>query len=234
MMKISKSKIKKQTLFLSLLVFTTLFITCLSIQPSSALSDFISSLSDMEKYTVKELVGGITYRFRVESDFFTNDNDIGFAIYDNNRFREQDKLLTQDTPGDLDEEQIFTPSADGDYFLAVWMNEGDSGFVIITVWEDGTSNYMTVEELSYIFSLRWLWITLGALGGFMILSISLIIILTSRGIKKHQARVAEAREKGYALPRYGRKRDKCPFCNVKLPEEYLSQCPYCAAPITEE
>ncbi|MHA1211421.1 MAG: hypothetical protein ACTSSH_03075 [Candidatus Heimdallarchaeota archaeon] len=225
---------KKNALLLGMLVFTSLFFVSFIIQPSSGLDDFISSSSDMEKYVVKDLESGITYRFRVESEYFVDDYDIGFAIYDSDRFRESDRLVLQDVAGDGDEEQIFTPTEAGDYYLAVWMNDGDYGFVIISVWEDGTSNYMIIEELGYIFSLRWLWITLGVILGVCFALICPLTIIAMRQIKRHQIKVAAARKQGTSLPRYGRKKNKCPFCKVNLPPEYQPKCPYCGAPISNE
>ncbi|MFW9924586.1 MAG: hypothetical protein ACFFDW_14995 [Candidatus Thorarchaeota archaeon] len=59
-------------------------------------------------------------------------------------------------------------------------------------------------------------------------------IVIVRIAKVNKAKISDALAKGIALPRAGRKKDKCPFCNVKLPQEYQSQCPYCGAPITED
>ncbi len=201
-----------------------------------AITDFVGSSSDGETYVIRDLFSNTSYWVSVGSSYFPNEDDIGFKIYSTDKFKEADVLFTADNPGPGDEELLIAPSYDGDYYLKVWMNGGDFGFVEILVWENGTSNYAVVEEFtpSILSSMRWLWIFLGVCGGIMILTIGFAIFIGRKAIRQHQTRVAEAIEKGYGLPRYGRKKDKCPFCNVKLPPEYQPKCPYCGAPITEE
>jgi len=228
---------KKLIPFLSVLTLALFLVSNFGVQPAKALEDYISSYSnEMNKYVVRGLFSNSSYIFKVGSYYFPNEDDIGFAIFDNSRFREQDKVVTVDTPGKQDESTIFSPSFDGDYYLGIWMNNGDYGFVTISVQVNGTGDYLTVKELppSILSSLKYLWISLGVIAGILLIGGLSFGLVVRKSVKQHQQRVAEAREKGIGLPRYGRKKDKCPFCGVKLPLEYQSQCPYCGAPITED
>ncbi|MHA1826737.1 MAG: hypothetical protein ACTSUA_08760 [Candidatus Heimdallarchaeota archaeon] len=119
--------------------------------------------------------------------------------------------------------------------MGVWMNNGDYSFVTITVQVNGTGDYLTVEELppSILSSLKYLWIILGVTASVLIIGGLCVGLLVRKSVKHHQLRVVEARKKGTGLPRYGWKKNKCPFCGVKLPMEYQPQYPYCGAPITE-
>ncbi|MHA1531528.1 MAG: hypothetical protein ACTSR6_05975, partial [Candidatus Heimdallarchaeota archaeon] len=217
-----------------LLMITSLLFLTDSSQPIQG-SEFISSSSDMETFVVKDLVNGNTYEFSVTEDAMFDDYDIGFAIYTHENFRDKNKVLTQDDPGDGFEAANYTATADGDVYLGVWLNDNEYGFVDITVTEQGTSNAMTIEDHfpSIWVSLRWVWIMLGCIIGFALIFIILIIAFVVRATKKHAWKVKDALVKGIALPRHGRKKNKCPFCNVKLPPESMVTCPYCGAPITE-
>ena len=225
---------KRRALVFGLLMITSLLFLTDSSQPIQG-SEFISSSSDMETFVVKDLENGKTYEFLITEDAMFEDYDIGFAIYTHENFRDKNKVLTQDDPGDGFEAANYTATADGDVYLGVWLNDNEYGFVDITVTEQGTSNTMTIEDHfpSIWVSLRWVWIMLGCIIGFALIFIILIIAFVVRATKKHAWKVKDALAKGIALPRHGRKKNKCPFCNVKLPPESMVTCPYCGAPITE-
>jgi len=225
---------RRSALVLGLLMITSFLFLINSTQPIEG-SEFIPSSSDMETFVVKDLENDKIYVFPVTYELIIGDYDIGFAIYNNENFRDENKVLTQDDPGDGFEVTNYTATADGDVYLGIWMNDNDSGFVDITVTKHGTSTEMTIEDYyqSIWYSLRWLWIMTGVMVGFTIILGILAGTFAMRATKKHQARVAAAIERGEALPRYGRKKDKCPFCNVKLPPESIVTCPYCGAPITD-
>ena len=225
--------LRNKALIICSLVLTSLVFFSLFVQPTNG--EFISSSSDMEIFVLNDLENGKTYQIMVGSDFTPDDNDIGFAVYDDRRCRDKDLLLTQDNPGLGDEQQSFNPTEDGDYYLGVWMNGGDYGFVDINVWEDGTSNYVTITDLPFSiwFDLIWLWIFLGVSTGLIVLSTVFVVVIGRIIYKNRKKLVVEAKAKGFGLPRYGIRKDKCPFCDVKLPPEYQPQCPYCGAPITE-
>jgi hypothetical protein len=121
----------------------------------------------------------------------------------------------------------------------VWINDvhglDDSGSLDLDVFEQGTGFEMDItHDFSLWRSLRWVWIMLGVVGGASILIMIVVFMVIIRAAKHQKIKVVDALEKGYALPRRGRKKDKCPFCGVKLPPESLVTCPYCAAPITDE
>ncbi|NPD90711.1 MAG: hypothetical protein HGN29_18525, partial [Asgard group archaeon] len=117
----------------------------------------------------------------------------------------------------------------------VWMNDNDYGFVEITITEQETSNDISYEEFieSIWSSLRWVWIMLGSIVGFAIIFGIIIFTVFINAARTHAGKVKDALTKGIALPRHGRKKNKCPFCNVKLPPESMVTCPYCGAPITD-
>ncbi|TET29712.1 MAG: hypothetical protein E3J70_06065 [Candidatus Heimdallarchaeota archaeon] len=234
MISLKNKSFKRSTLVLGLLMVTSILFLINSFQPIEG-SEFISSSSDMETFVVKDLENGKTYEFLVSYDSIISDYDIGFAIYNNDNFKDKNKVLTQDDPGDGFEAANYTAISDGDVYLGVWMNENDIGFVDITVTEQGTSNEMTIEDYyeSIWSSLRWVWIMLGSIVGFAIIFGIIIFIVFIRAASKHAVKVKDALVKGIALPRHGRKKNKCPFCNVKLPPESMVTCPYCGAPITD-
>ena len=225
---------KRSALVFGLLLITSLLFLTNSSQPIQG-SVFISSSSDMETFVVKDLENGKIYEFSVTYDSIFTDYDIGFAIYTHENFRDKNKVLTQDDPGDDFEAANYTATVDGDVYLGVWMNDNDYGFVDITVTEQGTSNELTIEDHypSIWFSLRWLWIMLGAIVFFTIVFVVLIATVFIKAAQKHAGKVKDALAKGISLPRHGRKKNKCPFCNVKLPPESMVTCPYCNAPITD-
>ena len=225
---------KRSALVFGLLMITSLLFLINSSQPIQG-SEFISSSSDMETFVVKDLVNGNTYEFSVTEDAIFDDYDIGFAIYTHENFRDKNKVLTQDDPGDGFEAANYTAIADGDVYLGVWLNDNEYGFVDITVTEQGTSNEMTIEDYyqSIWSSMRWVWIMLGSIVGFAIIFGIIIFTVIIKAASKHAVKVKDALAKGIALPRHGRKKNKCPFCSVKLPPESMVTCPYCGAPITE-
>ena len=94
---------------------------------------------------------------------------------------------------------------------------------------------MTIEDHfpSIWISLQWLWIMLGAIVFFTIVFVVIIATVFIKAAQKHAGKVKDALAKGISLPRHGRKKNKCPFCNVKLPPESMVTCPYCNAPITD-
>ncbi len=97
----------------------------------------------------------------------------------------------------------------------------------------GIEKDVEFQGISVLYTLSWLWITLGVIVLAAIFVSVLFIIIGFLFIRKRNAIVAKALETGQALPRAGRKKNKCPFCKVKLPLESLVTCPYCGAPITE-
>lgn len=225
---------KRSALIFGLLMITSLLFLINSSQPIQG-SDFISSTSDMETFVVKDMENGKTYEFLITEDTMFEDYDIGFAIYTHENFRDKNKVLTQDDPGDGFETANYTATADGDVYLGVWLNDNENGFVDITVTEQGTINTLTIEDHfpSIWFSLRWLWIMLGVIVFFTIVFVVIIATVFIKTAQKHAGKVKDALAKGIALPRHGRKKNKCPFCNVKLPPESMVTCPYCGAPITD-
>ena len=224
----------KSALVLGLLMVSSLLFLINSSQPIEG-SEFISSSSDMETFVVKDLENSKTYVFTVTYDTFYQEFDVGFAIYTNENFRDKNKVLTQDDPGDDFETANYTATSDGDVYLGVWINGNDYGFVDLTIIEQGTLNEISFEDHypSIWVSLRWVWIMLGSIVGFAIIFAIIVFTFFIRAAKKHAGKVKDALTKGIALPRHGRKKNKCPFCNVKLPPESMVTCPYCGAPITE-
>jgi len=227
---------KRSALVFGLFIVTSFLFMINSSHTVLGGSEFISSVNDMETFVVEDLENGKIYEFSITYDSGYHDFDIGFAIYTNGNFKDKNLVLTQDDPGFGFEVANYTASNDGDFYLGVWINDDEYGFVTITVTEQGTAIDKTVENYypSLFSSLRWIWIMLGVMVGVVIIAGVLIGILVMRAAKKHRARVAAARERGEALPRYGRKKNKCPFCNVKLPPKSMVTCPYCGAPITNE
>ncbi len=227
---------RRSTLILGVLLFTTalLIINISQITPIKA--EFIYSGYEYEKFTIEELENGETYEITITYDDSFYDYDIGFAIYTHESFKDKYKVLTQDDLGFDFEVANYTATDDGDVYLAVWINDDVSGFVDISVTNTDTLESMTVSTYfeSIWYSLRWLWIFLGIFFGIVIIMIILFITLVAKATKKHAAKVKDALARGISLPRYGRKKDKCPFCNVKLPPDSIVQCPYCGAPITDE
>jgi len=210
------NKQRKYTRFvLCILIITSVAMFNYSSLQTKAIDDFIySSAIEMKKYVVKGLLHNSSYWFKVGSITFPNEKDVGFAIFDSNKFQTQDKLMTVDNAGNQDEETLFAPTRDGDFYLGVWINDEETGFVTITVRENDTSNFLTIEEYrpSMFSLLRPLWISLGILGSLLIILVVVGSFLIRKSFKNHQRKVAEAKAKGFALPRSGRKKNKCPFC----------------------
>lgn len=225
----------KSALVLGLFIAITILFAINNSQPVLGDSEFISSVHDMEKFVVKDLENSKTYEFLVtyESAYF--DYDTGFAIYTDDNFKDKNKVLTQDDAGYGFEVANYTATIDGDVYLGVWMNDNDYGFVEITITEQETSNDISYEEFieSIWSSLRWVWIMLGSIVGFTIIFGIIIFTVFINAARTHAGKVKDALTKGIALPRHGRKKNKCPFCNVKLPPESMVTCPYCGAPITD-
>ncbi|MHA1211355.1 MAG: hypothetical protein ACTSSH_02735 [Candidatus Heimdallarchaeota archaeon] len=225
---------KKQSFILGLFLLTTMFI---SFNLATMSDSYLKSVYDDElgTFKVEDLEAGVTYIFRVEpySSYFTY--DIGFSVHEDHKYDNDTALLYQDTPGTGPEEAQYTATTNGTYYIGVWVTD-DGGLLEITVEEQGTGfdKPVTNYSPSIFYSLRWLWIMLGVIGVFTVISISVIVFVGVRAVRKHQARVALARKSGAALPRAGRRKNKCPFCNVKIPSESLVTCPYCNAPITDD
>ena len=205
-------------------------------QPVLGDTEFISSSRDMETFVVSELENGKTYEFKVTYDTMFNDYDTGFAIYTNGNFKDKNKVLTQDDTGDGFEVANYTATSDDDIYFGVWMNDNEYGFVTVTITETVSLDDISYEDhIGGIFSsLRWLWIMLGVVTGVTIFFVVFIVVVFVRAAQKHAGKVKDALVKGISLPRHGRKKNKCPFCNVKLPPESMVTCPYCGAPITDE
>ena len=225
----------KGALVLGLFIAITILFAINYSQPVLGDSEFISSSSDMETFVVSDLENGKTYAFKVTYDTMFNDYDTGFAIYTKGNFKDKYKVLTQDDPGDGFEVANYTATSDDDIYFGVWMNDNEYGFVEITITETVSLDDISYEDyyLSILFSLQWLWIMLGVITGLTIFFVVIIVVVFVRAAQKHAGKVKEALTTGIALPRHGRKKDKCPFCNVKLPPESMVTCPYCNAPITE-
>lgn len=231
-----KNKIfSKSALVLGLFIAITIFFTINYSQPVLG-SEFISSVTDMKQFVVKDLENGKTYVFSISYDTFFDDFDTGFAIFSHENFRDKNKVLTQDDTGTGFETANYTATEDGDVYLGVWINGNDYGFVDLSITEYGTSTEISYEDYfpSIWYSLRWLWIMLGVITGVTIFFVVIIVVVFVRAAQKHAGKVKDALAKGISLPRHGRKKNKCPFCNVKLPPESMVTCPYCNAPITDE
>jgi hypothetical protein len=231
-----KNVYKKSALIFGLFIALTILFAINYSQPVFVNAEFISSSSDMETFVVSELENGKTYEFKVVSDSMFDDYDIGFAIYTHSSFKDKYIVLTQDDPGEGDEVANYTATSDDDIYLGVWMNDGDYGFVEITITETVSLDDISYEDFyqSIWYSLQWLWIMLGVITGVTIFFVVIIVVVFVRAAQKHAGKVKDALAKGIALPRHGRKKNKCPFCGVKLPPESLVTCPYCNAPITDE
>lgn len=189
---------------------------------------------DIKYAVVKDLVNDNTYDFNLTYSFvFTGTMDIGFSLHENRNFK--NPIFTVDTVGTEFESTTWNATRDGDFYIKYWMTSGDFGSVEITVTEHGSLTDMDVDfsSLSFIAQFTWLIIMLSVIGVLTIFSIVLIIVVGAKAIQKQKERVMAARALGEALPRTGRKKDKCPFCGVKLPTESLVTCPYCNAPISE-
>jgi hypothetical protein len=189
---------------------------------------------DTKYLEVEDLVSGNTYDFDVTYSFvLTGEMDVGFSVHLNRHFK--NPVVSVDTVGTGFEYANYTAPYSGNFYIKVWMTEGDTGSVEITVTEQGTLNDMDINysSLSFVSQFLWLIIMLGVVGVITIFSIIFVIVITAKAINKQKERVMAARASGEALPRAGRKKDKCPFCGVKLPPESLVTCPYCGAPITE-
>lgn len=225
----------KSALVLGLFVTITILFTINYSQPVLGDSEFIASFSDMETFVVKDLENGKKYEFSVTYNTASYNYDTGFAIYTNDNFKDKNKVLTQDDPGDGFEIANYTATFDDDVYLNVWMNDNDYGSVDLSITEAETSIDISYEDFypSVWATLRWVWIMLGCIVGFAIIFGVLVFTFFIRAAKKHAWKVKDALASGIALPRHGRKKDKCPFCNVKLPPESMVTCPYCGAPITE-
>jgi len=225
---------RRRAIIIGVFMFTTLILFLNTSQQTHG-SEFISSIDDMEFFAIEELENGKTYEITISYDTMFNDFDSGFAVYTHESFKDKYKVLTQDDPGFGFEVANYTATADGDVYLGVWLNDDEYGFVDITVIDTDTLATMTVSDYfqSIWYSLRKLWISLGVFLGISFLILTILFVFIGRTAKKHATKVKDAIAKGIALPRYGRKKDKCPFCNVKLPPESMVQCPYCGAPITE-
>ncbi|MFW9924450.1 MAG: hypothetical protein ACFFDW_14295, partial [Candidatus Thorarchaeota archaeon] len=91
-----------------MILLTTFIFAGVSIQPSSGITDFIPS-SGPEHFKIKNLNNTLDYQISVASDSMFDDYDIGFAIYSDGKFKENDKIITVDNPGLGDEEVVFSP-----------------------------------------------------------------------------------------------------------------------------
>jgi len=192
--------------------------------------------NETKYFLVEDLNASNNYDFNVtyELGFIWDDEvDLGFSLHLNNHFK--NPLVTVDSLGTDFESTTYSPASSGDLYLKVWCNSDDDADIEITVTEHGTLEDMDIEfsSLSFVSQFLWLIIMLGVGGVLTILSIVLIFVVGAKAVKKQKERVMAARASGESLPRAGRKKDKCPFCGVKLPPESLVTCPYCAAPITE-
>lgn len=219
-------------------LYTALIITLFSITNSNSYPVILYS-DEFDYLIVEDLINGNKYDITLTYSTLLYDFDAGFSLYDKGNYRESSLILTSDENGTSFESAIFNASRDGDFYIKVWINDvhglDDSGSLDLTVTEQGTGFDMDIKSDYRIFSsLRWVWIIAGVGGGFTIVLFVVIFTVIGRAAKQHQIKVVDALEKGYALPRTGRKKDKCPFCGVKLPPESLVTCPYCAAPIIDE
>ncbi|RLI69028.1 MAG: hypothetical protein DRP02_11435 [Candidatus Gerdarchaeota archaeon] len=86
--------------FLSVLTLALFLFGNFGVQLAKALEDYLSSYSnEPNKYVVKGLFSNSSYISQSWFVVFPNGADIGFAIYDNRRCWEQDKLVSADTAG---------------------------------------------------------------------------------------------------------------------------------------
>ncbi len=226
---------KKSLLVIFFLVLlTSSFIAILS--PVRGEYDIYAEEGELDALVVRDLEVDVTYVFSVTYNPAYYDFDFTLSIYKRADFTNRSLLVAQDTPGVGPESIIFTAPNDGDFFIGVYVNSGESGLATVTVIEQGTSIEKDIEfqGISILYSLWWLW---AVMGGSVLLGIIAIIVwigFVFVVIRKQKAVAIKARETGEALPRIGRKKNMCPFCRVKLPPESLVTCPYCGAPITEE
>ncbi|NHK30071.1 MAG: hypothetical protein FK730_01880 [Asgard group archaeon] len=219
-------------------LYAALIITMFSITNSNSYPVILYS-DEFDYLIVEDLLAGNKYDITLTYSTLIYDFDAGFSVYDKGNYRESNLILTSDESGTGFESAVLNATRDGEFYIKVWINDvhglDDSGSLDLDVIEQGTGFDMDIRSDYRIFSsLRWVWIILGVGGGFSIVVFVVIFTVIGRAAKQHQLKVADAREKGYALPRKGRKKDKCPFCAVKLPPESLVTCPYCNAPITDE
>jgi len=232
---IKKLKIQNRNkLLFSITFFLVIFIIGINFATQTNGSySWILLEDDYEHFVVEDLVSGNTYDFSVTYNPIFDEMDVGFSIFLNRNFKNAE--VTSDDLGTGFEYANYTAPSDGDFYIGVWMNSGDTGQITITVTEQGTLEDMDVKHSSPTFASEYTWVIImvSVAGGFSILFIFLIIFVGVRAFNKQKARVIAARASGESLPRSGRKKDKCPFCGVKLPPESLVTCPYCAAPITE-
>ncbi|MHA1442824.1 MAG: hypothetical protein ACTSPK_13335 [Candidatus Heimdallarchaeota archaeon] len=220
---------------ISLLMFSFIIGLASALRVEGSYSTIIHENETMHFY-VEDLNASYNYDFNVtyELGFIWDDEvDLGFSLHLNNHFK--DPLVTVDSLGMDDESTTYSPASSGDLYIKVWCNSDDDADIEITVTEHGTLEDMDINFTTPSFVSQYTWvIVLAAVGGGLsLLVIPLPIIVGALAMKKQKEIVAKARESGEALPRTGRKKDKCPFCGVKLPQENFVTCPYCAAPITE-
>lgn len=231
----NKIKQKRKLLLVNFVLFITLtsFITILT--PVKGSYETYIRQDELKTAVVRDLKKDTTYVFDASFNTGYYDFDLALFIYDKNDFTNRSLLASQDNPGIGFESIVYTTARSGDHYIGVCLNNDDNGIAIISVFEQGTSVEEDVEyqSIGILYSLVWLWIMLGAFGIVLIVLIVGGVLIFTLIVKKQRDIVAKARETGEALPRAGVRKNKCPFCNVKLPPDNLVQCPYCGAPITE-
>jgi len=190
---------------------------------------------ELKTAVVRDLKKDTTYVFNTTFNTVYYDFDLALFIYDKKDFTNRSLLASQDNPGVGFESIVYTTERSGDHYIGVRLNNDENGIAIISVNEQGSTDEEDVEyqSIGILYSLSWLWILTGVFAVFLILAIISGVLIFAFVVKKQREIVAKARKTGEALPRTGIRKDKCPFCNVKLPPDSLVQCPYCGAPITE-
>jgi len=197
--------------------------------------DVYASEGELDALVVRDLEVDVTYVFSATYNPVYYSFDLTLSIFERRDYTNRSLLVAQDTPGIGPESIVFVAPSDGDFYIGVYVNNDESGLVTVTVIEQGTSIEKDVEYqgISVLYSLWWLWIVMG--GSIILGTIPIIVWVAFVGvvIKKQKAIAIKARETGEALAKIGRKKDKCPFCRVKIPPESKVTCPYCGAPITD-
>ncbi|NHJ40923.1 MAG: hypothetical protein FK731_12910 [Asgard group archaeon] len=225
-------------MILGIFLYAATIITLFSITNGNGYPVILYS-DEFDYLIIEDLISGNKYDITLTYQTLIYDFDAGFSVYDRDNYKESNLILTADENGTGFESAVLNATRDGEYYVKVWINDihglDDSGSLDLTVIEQGTGFEMDIRSDYRIFSsLRWVWIMVGVLGGISILVIIFVYSFLFKAAKQHRLKVADAIEKGHALPRTGRKKDKCPFCGVKLPPESIVTCPYCNAPIIDE